>query len=205
MASSVPRRVSFGMNASRPIACSTTGWRPPTISSAPSSTISGRTYSCRTAMLGEAQQRVQPGQRRGAVEQRPGDLGRRLQQLGVDGALQPDDLLLGVAGPQLVLLELRRHEPLDGRHRLLADVLQPLQVLADRRRAGRLALVVVGRLGQRRPAQLQVVAEDPVVADLQAAQAGPLALRLFEVGDPGPGVARPAAGPRRARPSSPGG
>ena len=33
---------------------------------------------------------------------------------------------------------------------------------------------------------LQVVAEDPVVADLQCADAGALALRAFEVGDPHP-------------------
>ena len=76
-------------------------------------------------------------------------------------------------------------------------------MLADGRGAGRLALVVVGRLGQHRPAQLQVVAEDPVVADLQAPAAPSARARTSRDPRSRPGCRRPAAGPRPARPSSP--
>ncbi len=87
---------------------------------------------------------------------------------------------------------------------MTAVVAKPLEVVADGTRAGPLALVVVGRPVQRGSGQLEVVAEDAVVADAKAAEAGPLALGPLQVSDPGPRVADEGSGlVECARPTGP--
>ena len=88
---------------------------------------------------------------------------RRAQRLE-DLELALEDALVGAEDLLLVLLERRRDESLAAGDRLLA--------------------VVVGRHAcQVRPRDLDVVAEDPVVADLQRRDAGPRALGFFHLGD----------------------
>src|SRR5207244_3018436 len=68
--------------------------------------------------------------------------------------------------------------------RLLANPAQPLQVFADRIGPAGLALVVVRGLAALGGRDLQVVAEDLVVANARPAHTGSLALPQLERGDP---------------------
>ncbi len=80
--------------------------------------------------------------------------------------LEVADPFLGVEDLLFILLELGREEPLGADERLLAHV--------------------IGRdLGQVGLGHLDVIAEDLVVADLERADAGPLALPLLQLGDEG--------------------
>ena len=80
-----------------------------------------------------------------------------------EAGLQLRDALPGVQNQRLVFLELRREEALAADQRLLADVVR-----------GHLRQVGVG--------DLDVVAEDPVVADLERLYARPLPFLGFQVG-----------------------
>ena len=85
--------------------------------------------------------------------------------------LQLDALLLRVEDQRLELLEVGRDVALAGRERLLADV-------------------VGWDAGKLRVGDLQIVAEDLVVADPQRGDATALALLALQVGDPLAGIAR---------------
>src|SRR5262249_37291940 len=97
--------------------------------------------------------------------------------------------VVGAGDARLHLLELGRDEALGIGQRLLADPAQSFEVLAERRGAGALALVVVRRLAALGGGDLEVVAEDLVVANARAAWAVALTLALLEGGDPLPCVA----------------
>ena len=120
------------------------------------------------------------GQRGGRVEfgdgVRRGEQARRrgrdlAEQLPVELAFQLQDALLGVEHQRLVFLQLGRDVALGVDQRLFADVV------------GRDECHV-------RLRDLDVVAEDLVVADLQRFDAGARPLDRFQIGDPAPGVAR---------------
>ena len=120
------------------------------------------------------------GQRGGSVEFGDGvgrsEQARRggrdlAQKLPVELALQLQDALLCVEDQRLVFLQLRRDVALGVDQRLFADV-----VGRDERRV--------------RLRDLDVVAENLVVADLQRFDARALPFDRLQVGDPGPGVAR---------------
>ncbi len=89
----------------------------------------------------------------------------RFADLLEQGVFQLADLLLGPQHLLLVFLQLRRDEALGVGERLVADI-----VLRDVREV---------RLGD-----LDVVAEDLVVADLERADAGALPLALLDARDP---------------------
>src|SRR5204863_6680004 len=94
----------------------------------------------------------------------PATSGHTLAQTVDDRSLPSCDALLGPQDLRLLLLELRRHEPLRAGHRLPA-------------------LVCRGHACEVRPRHFEVVPEDLVEADLQGRDAGPLAFARLQRGD----------------------
>ena len=143
---------------------STTGWRPSTICDLVAVVHVRLRVVVDRRRLGQRGQRVERGQRaRRVLDARRlrGDLGAQpLEQLD----LPLEDPLVGAEHLLLVLLQRRRDVALAAGDRLLA--------------------LVVGRHGvQVRLRDLDVVAEDPVVADLERGDAGPRALLLLHLRD----------------------
>ncbi|MEZ4366926.1 MAG: hypothetical protein R2939_11635 [Kofleriaceae bacterium] len=140
---------------------STTGWRPPTMSRASPSSISRPHVAAPHRDLGQALGGVdgrQPPADRGDDVGVGGDPGhQRAHQLALAGGQG----VLGGQHPALELGQLRGDEALAGGHRLLAHEV--------RRHPRELAL-----------ADLDVVAEDPVVADLEAGDARGLPLARLD-------------------------
>ena len=114
--------------------------------------------------FGQRRQHVQRGQRARAGLDARGFGRHRPRQLLEDHQLAGQDPLVRAQDLGLVLAERRRAEALAAGNRLLALVVRRGQV----------------QVGLR---DLDVVAEHPVEADLQRADAGPLAFRRFHVGD----------------------
>ena len=156
--------MSLGTNDPGGMTRSTTGCLPPLMSMPRVSASSGRDVPVPGGGLGQAGECVHVGhgvpQGRNPVAP-SGDLGAHLP---VEGPLQLLDPLPGVEYQGLVLLQLRRDEPLASHQRLAPGV-------------------VVGHLGQVGVADLDVVAEDLVVSDLEAPYAGALPLPVLEPRD----------------------
>src|SRR3984957_3741187 len=110
------KRTSFGTKASRP-ACSTTGWRPPSISNIGSSTSCG-------GALGETRQHIDLRDRGGGRLQRGQASGQMIQQCVVEHLFARQR---PIARAQYLVLErfqFGSDEPLGGFDRLAAQVLR---------------------------------------------------------------------------------
>ena len=120
--------------------------------------------------LGEGGQDIQLGQAAGGAQQAGGGGAQALAHLAEQAQLDLVDALLGVEHQRLVFLHLGGDVALGVDQGLLADVV-----------GGRQPGVGAG--------DLDVIAEDLVVADLEGLDAGALALDAFQVGDPLAGMA----------------
>ncbi len=115
--------------------------------------------------LGQPGEDIQLGQGAGRAQQPAGAAADFDAHLLEQTGFNVEDAPLGVEHERLVFLELGSDVALGVDQGLLADV-------------------VVGRVLALAAAQLNVVSKDFVVADLQRADAGALALHFFQAGDP---------------------
>src|SRR6266513_3029030 len=149
---------SLGMNASRAIMRSTTGWRLPSSASVKSSVMSGRAYRSRSATSASAAQTS-----RGCLHPR-NRVGDPVPELIEDRRFARGNALFGAKHLRLVLFQLGRDVAL--------------------RSGERLAPLVVGRDAVAMGVgDFDVVAEDLVKAHLERRDAGPLPLARLQAGD----------------------
>ena len=187
IASSGERCVSLGVNAAPPVSRRLHHRMPPAPDVDDAVVGQHRAHvAVRLGHLGQRGGNVQLGRGPRRREQLRGRAAIWAQHLPEELALQLQDALLGVEHQRLVLLQLGRDVALGVDQRLLADV-----VGRDERRVGL--------------RDLDVVAEDLVVADLERLDAGALPLDRLQVGDPASWRRASPGGCRRARPRSRGG
>ncbi len=116
-------------------------------------------------------------------------LRQAVEQRVVQLALELQRVVVRAGDARFHFLELRGDEALGIRQRLLANPAEAIQVVGNAFGAAGLTLVIVGRLRALGEADFEVVAENLVVADAGAADAGALALAHLERGDPLAGIA----------------
>ena len=182
--SSQSSSVSFGMNRSSAASCSMTGM--PALDD-PEQVAVDDHGPCIIVLgrgLGERNKAVDDRQPAGHVLD-PDRRGRdRFPHLLEQPVLQVQDLLFRAQDLLLVLLQLRRDEPLGVGQRLLADI-------------------VLRHVREIRLGDLDIVAEDPVVAHLERIDAGPLPLALLDGRDPALAFGADACAVRPVRRCSP--
>ena len=152
-----------------PERASSTGWRPSTISSAPSATITGRTWPRAWATSASAATTSSVASARAVASSSAGPRRHPPAQLVEQLVLEPATALIGTQNLGLVVLQLGRHVALGAGEGLAAHVLG----------RGPRGLGV---------GDLDAVAEDPVVAHAQTGQPRARALALLQAGDPAPGL-----------------
>ena len=141
-----------------------TGWRAATASITGSSTMTRAHVAAQCGEMGEVGQQIGFSDGGGAAANAAGGFEDGLAQLDEDALFDFDGAVVRGENLALVLLELGSGEALGIDQRLLA-------------------LVIGGRVGQVGLGDLNVIAEDGVIADFERADAGALALAFFDGGD----------------------